>query len=90
MRFLVQWSLAPATFRATIDRFLEAGGLPPEGVDMIGRWHSMSGTGCAVVETDDPKALYEWVAEWSEFLSLTTTPVLDDEEAGEVLGAMYG
>lgn len=89
MKFLVQWSLSPATFRATIGRFLEAGGLPPEGVRMIGRWHGMSGKGCAVVETDDASALYEWIAEWSEFLHIETSPALEDDEAGEVLGAMY-
>ena len=70
-------------------RFLEAGGMPPSGVDLIGRWHGMSGMGVAVVETNDAKALYAWIAEWSEFLPLQTTPVLEDDAAGEVLGAMY-
>jgi len=42
-----------------------------------------------VVETSDAKALYAWVAEWSEFLPMQTTPVLEDSDAGAVLGAMY-
>ena len=89
MKFLVSWSLPQATFRPAIARFLKGGGTPPSGVTLIGRWHGMSGAGCAVVETNDAKALYTWVAEWEEFLSLQTTPVLEDADAGAVLGAMY-
>ena len=55
----------------------------------VGRWHGMSGKGCAVVDTDDAKALYAWVAEWSEFLPLETTPVLEDADAGAVLGSIF-
>ena len=90
MKFLVSWSLPPATYRPAVSRFLEAGGLPPSAVNIIGRWHGMSGKGVAIVETDDAKALYTWVAEWSEFLPLETTPVLEDADAGEVLGSLYG
>ena len=89
MKFMVSWSLPHATFRPAVARFLKAGGMPPEGVKLIGRWHGMSGMGVAVVETSDAKALYAWVAEWSEFLPMQTTPVLEDGDAGAVLGAMY-
>ena len=89
MKFLVSWSLPQATFRPAVARFLEGGGTPPSGVTLIGRWHGMSGAGFAVVETNDAKALYTWVAEWWEFLPLQTTPVLEDADAGAVLGAMY-
>jgi hypothetical protein len=30
-----------------------------------------------------------WTAEWSEFLAMRTTPVLEDADAGTVLGAMF-
>ena len=48
-----------------------------------------TGKGCAVVDTNDPKALFAWAAEWSEFLPLETTPVLEDADAGAVLGGMF-
>jgi len=51
--------------------------MPPEEVKSLGRWHGMSGKGFAVVETDDAKALYAWVVEWSEFLLIETTPVVE-------------
>ena len=69
-------------------RFLEAGGLPPAPVELIERWHGMSGEGFAVVETSDGKALYAWVAEWSEFLPLKTTPCLEDADASAVLKSL--
>jgi hypothetical protein len=89
MKFLVSWSLSTGTYRAAVSRFLKAGGMPPAGVTLIGRWHGMSGGGCAVVDTNDAKALFAWVAEWEEFLELQTTPVLEDADAAEVFGAMY-
>jgi hypothetical protein len=73
---------------AANERFLKAGGLPPAGVKMIGRWHGMSGKGFAVVDTTDPKALYAWCAEWSDLLPIETTPCLEDADAGAVIAAI--
>lgn len=89
MKFLISWSQPQSTYRSAIAHFLEGGGKPPAGVKMIGRWHGMNGTGFAVAETNDAKALYAWFAEWSEFLPLQTTPVVEDADAGEVLSALH-
>jgi len=88
MKFIVSWSLPQATYHGASERFLKTGGMPPAGVKLIGRWHGMSGNGFAVVETDDPKALYTWFAEWQEFLLIETTPCLEDADAGAVLAAI--
>jgi hypothetical protein len=85
MRYIVSWTLAPATFDVAIARFLKAGGMPPAGVKLIGRWHGMSGRGFAIVEATDAKALYAWVVEWSDLLTLETTPCVEDADAGAVL-----
>ena len=90
MKYIVSWQLPAATYNAAVARFLEGGGMPPAGVKLIGRWHGMSGGGFAVAETTDAKALYAWVAEWSEFLPMQTTPCLEDADAGEVLKSMKG
>ncbi len=70
MKFMVSWESPQDTFRPAVSRFLKAGGLPPAGVKLVGRWHGMSGGGWALVDTDDAKALYAWCAEWSEFLPI--------------------
>lgn len=88
MQHIVSWSLPQGTFNTAVARFLTAGGLPPAGVKMIGRWHGMSGKGFAIAETTDAKALYAWVAEWSDLLPMEVTPCLEDAAAGEVLAAL--
>jgi hypothetical protein len=85
MKYIVSWKLPQATFTVAAGRFLQAGGLPPAGVKLIGRWHGMSGNGFAVVETSDAKALYAWVTEWADLLPIETTPCVEDAEAGAVL-----
>ncbi len=86
MKFLVADRSSPHQRFTCNVRFLD----PPlrQGVTLVGRWHGMSGKGCAVVETTDAKALYAWVAEWSEFLPIETTPVPEDPY-GAVLGSLY-
>jgi uncharacterized protein DUF3303 len=88
MKFIVSWGLPHATFQSSVDRFLKAGGLPPESLKLIGRWHGMSGRGFAVVETTDAKALYRWMAEWADLLPVEVTPCLEDADAGAVLQSL--
>ena len=76
MKFMVTWTVPQGTFNAAVARFLETGGAPPEGVKMLGRWHGMNGQGFAISESSDPKAIYRWVAQWSDLLPLTVTPCL--------------
>src|SRR6266436_2731443 len=45
-------------------------------------WHERSGI--CDLRIGDPKALYRWVAQWSDLLPLTVTPCLEDADAGEV------
>ena len=45
--------------------------------------------GWIVLKTDDPKATYQHLAEWSEFLNLKNTPVFADEEAGPIIAKVY-
>ncbi len=90
MKFIVSWKLPTATYNEAIARFLKTGGSPPAGVNMIGRWHGMSGGGVAIAETNDPKALYTWQAQWADVIPLEVTPCLEDADAGEVLGSLKG
>ena len=88
MKFITTWSVPQGTFNAAVARFLETGGAPPEGVKMLGRWHGMNGQGFAISESSDPKAMYRWLAQWSDLLPLTVTPCLEDGAAGEVMASL--
>ena len=41
-------------------------------------------------ETDDAKALFQWFAEWHEFMDIEATPLVEDADAGAVLQSLYG
>jgi hypothetical protein len=88
VKFIVSWKLPQATYKESSARFLKAGGKPPAGVNMVGRWHGMSGGGVAIAESNDPKALYTWLAEWADVLPIEVTPCLEDADAGAVLASL--
>jgi hypothetical protein len=88
MKYIISWTVPQATFNAAVARFLETGGAPPKGVTMLGRWHGMNGQGFAISESTDAKAMYQWVAQWSDVLSLTVTPCVEDADAGAVMASL--
>ena len=88
MKFIVSWKLPKNAVIDTEARFLKTGGAPPAGVNMIGRWHGMSGGGVLIAETDNAKALYTWLATWNDLLEFNTTPCLEDADAGAVLSSI--
>lgn len=89
MKYLVQWHVTQPATRSAAERFLQTGGKPPDGVTQLGRWFGMNGKGCSIVETDDPKGVFTLVSEWQEYIEIEATPVLEDDEAGEVLSKLY-
>jgi hypothetical protein len=91
MKFITTFSWPPdAEKRAeAIERFKRTGGLPPQGVKLLGRWTRVDlNGGFDLIETDDIKKLAEFAYEWNDLMQLSTTPVIDDAELGEVLGRM--
>jgi hypothetical protein len=88
MKFISTWTIQPGAVDATIKRFLETGGSPPEGVKMLGRWHGMNGQGFALYESTDPKAMYQSCAQWGDLLNLNVIPVVEDADAGAVLASL--
>jgi hypothetical protein len=88
MKYISSWKLPPNLIDSAIEKFLKTGGTPPEGVKMLGRWHGMNGTGFAISESNDPKAMYQWYAQWANVMEITVTPCVEDAEAGPILAAL--
>ena len=84
MKYISSWTVPQGSFNAAVARFLETGGAPPEGV----KRHGMNGQGFAISELTDAKAMYRWVAQWSDLLPLTVTPCVEDADAGEVMASL--
>jgi hypothetical protein len=88
MLFACHWSYEPAVRDEANARFAETGGLPPEGVRMLGRWHTLGeNEGFCVAETDDPEALGIWLQEWSDLLTFSVQPVVDDAAVSRILAS---
>ena len=91
MKFISTWSLRKATIPEAIRRFLAAGGKPPAGVKLLGRWHrSDASGGFSLYETNDPAALFAHAAEWAPYLEIHTSMVLEDADVGPILAKLYG
>ncbi|MGY2492275.1 DUF3303 domain-containing protein [Cupriavidus sp. CP313] len=66
---------------------MRTGGLPPEGVQLLGRWTSADlGSGFDLLETNDAAKLTEFAYQWSDLMELEIMPVLEDAELAAVLG----
>ena len=89
MKFVMTYQINTENWDKGADRFLEGGGLPPEGVTMLGRWHAAAGRGGYILlESDDQAAIYRWAAEWHDVCDFDITPVVEDEEAAAVLQSL--
>jgi hypothetical protein len=86
MLHVIAWTFKPEHRNAVQARFKEAGGLPPEGVKMIGRWHGVgTNKGFCVAESDDPLAIAKWAQKWSDLMSFDVYPALTDEDTAKTM-----
>ena len=77
--------------KGTIKKFMETGGMPPEGATMLSRFHNVDGTGgFAIVESDSPAALADYALDWNGMIQINITPLMDDETISSVLGKKFG
>lgn len=89
MLYIQHWKIKPGFHQKSAEKFL-ATGAPYPGVKSFSRYHSPGSLeGWIVVDSDDPKPIYEHAAEWAEFLDWETTPVLTDKEAGPICAKIY-
>ncbi|MEX3932525.1 DUF3303 domain-containing protein [Paraburkholderia phymatum] len=89
MKFIVQWNGQPTAQQSAIERFMKTGGaLPPDGIKMLGRWHSIGElSGCAIIEAENTAPMAAWMLQWGDIFEFTITPAVTDEELGAALGA---
>ncbi len=90
MKTMVTWSAkSGAGFTEAVRRFLSGQAAPPEGVKILGRWHSVDlSIGFTLYETDNMAALYAAAATWADILDLKNYIVIEDSEAGPVLASL--
>ncbi|HEX8248943.1 MAG TPA: DUF3303 family protein [Pyrinomonadaceae bacterium] len=63
-------------------RFRDQGRLAPAGLNYHSSWVDADFQRCfQLMETDDPKLLEEWIANWSDIVEFEVFPVLTSAEA---------
>jgi hypothetical protein len=85
MQYMLTWTITPENITATNDRFSETGGLPPEGVTMLGRWIRTDNGGFALCESEDIVAIGKWLHDWNDLLDFEIHPVASDEQYAAVI-----
>ena len=90
MKTMVTWSLKSGqSLHEAVKRFLAGEAAPVEGVNLLGRWHSVDlSSGFSLYETDNMAALYRDAARWADILDLKNYIVIEDGEAGPVLAGL--
>ena len=86
MLFKLAWTHTPEARDATVRKFMATGGIPPDGVEMLSRYHNLDGTGgFAILESTNSAALADYALDWNGLIKIEITPIMDDETIGTVL-----
>jgi hypothetical protein len=86
MLFKLAWTHTPEARDTTIKQFMATGGMPPEGVELLSRYHNLDGTGgFAILESTNPAALADYALDWNGLIKIEITPIMDDETISTVL-----
>ena len=65
-------------------RFRERGRLAPQGLTYLSSWVDSRLERCyQLMETDDPRLLDDWIAQWSDIVDFEVYPVITSAEAAE-------
>lgn len=91
MKFISSYTFRAGCLPEAAKRFLGGKANPPAGLKLLGRWHKTDGSGgFSLFESDNPAAMYEFSAYWSDLLEIDGTAVVEDNEAGPVLAKLFG
>ena len=92
MKFLVSWTLPHGeAYRAAVARFLETGGSPPAGAQLIGRWHGLQWQGLPYRgkrRSEGHLPLDGGVG--VKFMAIDATPLVEDADGAAVFQSLYG
>ena len=65
-------------------RFRDRGRLAPEGLQYVSSWVDEKLERCfQLMETDQPKCLDAWIANWNDLVEFEVYPVISSKEAVE-------
>ena len=69
-------------------RFRDRGRMAPEGLRYVSSWVDEALERCfQLMETEDPKQIEEWIANWNDIVQFEVYPVMSSKEAVEKVSA---
>lgn len=67
-------------------RIRDEGRMTPEGLDYVSSWVDMNLHRCyQVMETADPKLMFEWISKWNDLVDFEVVPVMSSEDAAQAI-----
>ena len=70
-------------------RFRDCGRLAPDGIQYVSSWVNDKLELCfQLMETDDPRLLDEWIANWSDLVEFEIHPVVSSSKAAELVAPL--
>ena len=91
MLFKMALTHSPEARDKTIRQFMDTGGTPPSGIELVSRYHNLDGTdGFAILESIDAAALADYALNWNGLINIEITAIMDDETISGVLGKKFG
>ena len=70
MLFKLAWTHSPEARDKTIEQFMKTGGMPPENIELLSRYHNLDGTGgFAILESTNPAALADFALDWNSLIT---------------------
>ena len=86
MLFKFAWTHTPEARDETVKKFMATGGMPPEGIEFISRYHNLDRTGgFVIIESTSAAALADYALDWNGLIKIEITPIMDDETISTVL-----
>lgn len=86
MLFLIHWQTEPEHRNASARRFEKIHDGAPEGVRIVGTWHSVTQLeGWCVAEAGDAVQLGNWLHAWTDLNVNHITPVVDNEDVLKII-----
>ena len=86
MLFKLAWTHTPEARDETIKKFMTTGGMPPEGVELLSRYHNLDGTGgFAILDSTNAAALADFALDWNGMIKIEITAIMDDDTISTVL-----
>ena len=88
MKFMVQYCIPIDKRDAAQERFQATGALPPDGVNLLGRWHcSGERRGYMLIESADITLITKFMRDWSDVLEFQLAPVITDDQLAQVMAS---